>query len=105
MQSTNDSWRPASTAIDVDHRQEILQRNRIVVIHFWAIWDPYDRQMDSVIQEVRLPYERRIAFFSHNVDPETNWSFAIECGIKSVPALICFIDTKKVETIVGLITK
>src|SRR5882762_6947549 len=101
-ETSADQWMPVSPAIDSNTFDSSVGRNGIIVVHFWAIWDRYDRTMDAMIQELRPIYDGRIKFFSFNVDPQMNWNITVKYLIKSVPALGVFIDGAWLETMIGL---
>ena len=105
MAPAAEHWNPLTPAFDVTRSEIIFHQNRIVVIHFWAKWNPIDREMDAVIQDLRPLYQNKIAIYSLDVDPETNWKLPRECRIINVPALGCFVNGKLLETNTGFVSK
>ena len=97
-------WMPSIEPLDWTMFPDCLSQNRVVVIHFWAIWDTYDPPLDATIQDLRRDYEGKIKFFSQDVDQEICWELIRECGIRSVPVLACFLNGKFHENIIGLRT-
>ena len=60
-----------------------------MVIHFWAPWNPYDKQLDANLQNVRGKFPR-LQFFSANAD-DTAFAPHIEThNVAAFPALVCF---------------
>ncbi len=80
-----------------------LQSSSVLVMHYWAVWNLHDREMDQRIAVLRNEYADRICFRSCDVDCAENQSFIH--GIANVPALGCFIQGKWVNSQVGLRSK
>lgn len=72
----------------------------VVVLHYWAVWNMIDREMDKRIAMLREEYRDRICFRSCDVDCAENQPFIH--GIANIPALGCFIRGKWFQTVIGL---
>ena len=71
-----------------------------VVLHYWAAWDLHDREMDERPAAVRDEYANRVCFRSCDVDRPENRPFIQ--GIANIPALGCFIRSRRFKSIIGL---
>jgi thiol-disulfide isomerase/thioredoxin len=96
------SWSPSSEALNCKEFQACLAENKVVVIHFWAIWDNYDYTMDVTLQELSPRYKDKIKFLAADLDSEINWEIATACRVLNIPALGCYIEGKLHETLIGL---
>ena len=96
-------WLPHTPALQIAELPDILAQNPVVILHFWAIWDLHDRTMDAYLQEVIPQFEKRIAFYSVNVDEESNHELCRQCHILSIPALGCFVKGEWYEASVGVL--
>src|SRR4051794_26417561 len=94
--SQNQDWRPSTPPVcDAD-----FDACPIVVVHYWAIWNLHDRDMDQRLLAVRDSYADRICFRSCDVDQRENQRFIHKLG--NIPALGCFIRGKFCESLIGL---
>ena len=95
------SWRPTTTAVDAPSLEKALALKRVTVVHFWVAWCGNDRQMDDVIRNVRPDYEGRVNFLSMDSEATGNWTVALEAKVTNWPALVCYVDGRRVDTLVG----
>jgi hypothetical protein len=72
----------------------------LLVLHYWAVWDRIDREMDERLAPLREDYAGRICFRSCDIDRPENQSFIK--GIANIPALGCFIRGTWYKSLVGL---
>ncbi len=65
-----------------------VARNRFAVVHFYAVWNGYDRQMRTMIAE-DLPAEISdvVAFAALNVDDPVNLELCKQHKIRNIPWL------------------
>ena len=96
-----EGWRPGTVPLTVADVADLIPNHKVVVVHFWARWNGVDRQFASVLDAVRPEFEGRITFRSADVDDPELATFCRECEVVNVPALGCFVDGRRVKTIVG----
>ncbi|CEF48419.1 unnamed protein product [uncultured bacterium] len=96
-----EGWRPGTVALTVADVTDLIPNHKVVVVHFWARWNGVDRQFASVLDAIRPQFESRITFRSADVDDPELASSCRECEVVNVPALGCFVDGRRVKTIVG----
>ena len=80
--------------------QEVLKSSLSVVVDFWAPWCAPCRSIAPLVDELAGEYEGRVGFAKVNVDE--NPKIATEYGIRSIPTLLIFKDSKPLTQIVGL---
>ncbi|WP_390844346.1 thioredoxin domain-containing protein [Anatilimnocola floriformis] len=93
--SSQSSWYPTSSTVELaDFELPIL------VVHYWAVWNLHDREMDRRLSALCNEYSDRICFRSCNVDGAENQRFIPD--IANIPALGCFIHGELLESSIGL---
>lgn len=97
-------WQPEAPAIDVAAFDVLIATSAFVVVHFWAEWDAYDRQLDRALGPIRSEFADRVAFRSADVDQPDLASVCRACEFVNVPALAFFAHGKRQRTLVGLRT-
>ena len=95
-------WHPESPPIDAAEFEALIATEAFVVLHFWAEWDIYDRQLDRALAPVRAEFADRVAFRSADVDQLDLVPVCRTCDIVNVPALVCFARGRREHTLVGL---
>lgn len=85
--------------------ESFTKTNPLVIIHFWAEWNPYDIVAKDVLGELDNEYKGRIAFASIDTDQEHLWDFMRNLGVKGVPAFSYFKNEEQLVVEVGLRTK
>jgi thioredoxin 1 len=83
--------------------EEVVQKNRVVVVDFWAPWCPPCRALAPIVEELSKEYEGRAVLAKINVDQ--NRAKANEYGIRSIPTLLFFKEGKLVDRQVGAVPK
>jgi len=98
------SWTPTTPAITLDQLPAVLSSHPVVVIHFWAIWNCYDRQLDIRLRPVRAAFGDRVAFYAFDVDVDTEAGNQFLRGIhlQGVPTIGCFIHGQLYELAPGM---
>jgi len=84
--------------------KEVINKNNLVIIDFWAEWCYPCKLIEPVIKEIEEEMkDKNIEFYKLNVDkiPEV----AAEYGILSIPTLLFFKNNKEVERIIGAVQK
>ena len=100
--SEEQTWRPLTPSITGDEAERVVAAAGAVIIHVWAEWNLYDRSMDEIIQIFRADFENEIRFYSLDSGPESNWAFCVKHKVLNIPALICSVNGRHTETIIGL---
>jgi thiol-disulfide isomerase/thioredoxin len=99
------SWRPTLPPVDAETLPGLLAEHRVVVLHCWAAWNGYDRQMDAVLRGLVPLFAGQVVFYSLNTDLEAGWPLLRVWGVLNLPALVCLIDGDRHETLIGLKTE
>ena len=81
-------WRPSSPAIDPSQFDDAICGDK-VMIHFWAPWNPHDREMDANLQKAKARFPR-LRFYSVNADDTAFAPFIDAHHVAAFPALVCF---------------
>ncbi|MEM4727593.1 MAG: thioredoxin [Candidatus Bathyarchaeia archaeon] len=82
---------------------EVIRRNPLVVVDFWASWCGPCRMVAPIVEELAKEYNGRILFGKVNVDD--NRLISLRYNIKSIPTFLIFKDGKLVDRIVGALPK
>lgn len=78
-------------------------KDGVVLVDFWASWCGPCRMISPIIEELGIEYQDKAKICKINVDEEKN--LAIEYEIRSIPTILFFKDGKKVNQILGVVTK
>jgi hypothetical protein len=90
------NWHPTAPAVtDAD-----FLSCPVVILHYWAVWNWGDVDMDIRLALLRREYADRICFRSCDTDQEANQRFV--AGVGNLPALGCFVGGKWMQTLIGL---
>lgn len=92
---------PGSPRITADELPAVLAEHALVVVHCWALWNGYDKLMDSVLQDLRRVYADQLEFFAMDFDLECNSSFFGVHHVLNVPSLVCFSNGVHHEILIG----
>jgi hypothetical protein len=96
MTTPNPTWSPRTPPVT----REDFDTCPVLVVHYWAVWDLHDREMDERLAPLREAYADRICFRSCDTDRPENQPFIH--GIATVPALGCFIRGTWHQSLIGL---
>ena len=88
-------------AIDINQEQfqQMIQRDKPVLVDFWAPWCGYCRRIGPAYEKVAEEYGDRLAVVKINIDEEG--TLAEEARVEVIPTLILYRDGKAVDTIVN----
>ena len=79
---------------------EILEREGVCLIDFWAAWCAPCRMMGPVVDELAADYANRARVYKMDVDAEG--ALAAQYGVMNIPTLLLFKDGKEAGRLVGL---
>src|SRR6478609_793001 len=86
--SSQPKWVPSSPAVEAEQFEDLIA-GPAVVVHFWAPWNPYDKQLDANLQQVQKKFPR-LRCYSANTD-DTAFTPIVEMfNVAALPALVCF---------------
>ena len=89
--------------ISDENFNQIIDKNPIVVVDFWAEWCGPCRAMNPIIEELSLIYENKIVFAKLNVDK--NPISPSKYGISSIPTFLIIKNGQVMNSIIGAITQ
>lgn len=92
-------WIPSTPALD----EEDLRSPVLTVVHYWAIWDLHDREMDGRLAAICPDYDGRINFRSCDVDRPENRRFLSD--IANVPTIGSYFRGLRFKVTVGVRSK
>src|SRR4051812_9307491 len=94
--SSNSDWSPSTVPVAPGD----FEAFPVLVLHYWAMWDLHDREMDKRLGVLRDEYAGRICIRSCDTDRPENQPFIQ--AIANIPALGCFIRGKWFKSLIGL---
>jgi thioredoxin-like negative regulator of GroEL len=87
-------WHPSSPALQPETFDDGIEAPAVIV-HFWAPWNPYDKQLDQNLQQVQAAgAAKRFRFYSVNTDQTAFEAIIERHHVAALPALLCFINGK-----------
>jgi len=85
-------WLPSSPPVEADQFEDLIA-GPSVIIHFWAPWNPYDKQLDANLQQARKKFPR-LRFYSANADDTAFTPIIDTYHVAALPALVCFTNSR-----------
>tara|TARA_B100001250_G_scaffold377044_1_gene365816 strand:- start:24 stop:344 length:321 start_codon:yes stop_codon:yes gene_type:complete len=82
---------------------DIVSKNKTVLIDFWAEWCGPCRMIAPMIEELAGEYEGKAIIGKLDVD--SNQESSIKFGVRSIPTLLVFKDGELVDRHVGAVPK
>ncbi|MEM3506537.1 MAG: thioredoxin [Candidatus Bathyarchaeia archaeon] len=82
---------------------EFINKNKPMLIDFWAEWCAPCLMMKSIFEELAKDYGDKVIFGRINVDENQN--LAIKYGISAIPTFILFLNGKPIERLIGAVGK
>lgn len=83
--------------------KEVLGAQGLVMVDFWAIWCAPCRMIAPTVEDLAREYSGKIKFAKLNTDE--NPDIASKYKIMGIPTLIFFKDGRKLDQIVGAVSK
>ena len=97
-----DEWAPQTPLILAAGLCGPGQKGRVIAVHFWALWDLHDKQMDLVIAAIKHRFEGWLDFYCCDIDDPRNRERLASIGIVTVPTVGVFRDGVLVHRVIGL---
>ncbi len=82
---------------------DIVSKNKTVLIDFWAEWCGPCRMIAPMIEELAGEYEGKAIIGKLDVD--SNQESSVKFGVRSIPTLLVFKDGELVDRHVGAVPK
>lgn len=79
--------------------EEILEKNKITLVDFWAPWCGPCRMLGPIIEELATN-NADMTIGKMNVDE--NSQTAVKYGVRGIPTIIFFKDGQQIDKIVGV---
>jgi thioredoxin-like negative regulator of GroEL len=92
------------TELTADTFDPFVQSHPAAVVHFWAIWNCYDRTMRQVMQLLEEKYGTKVAFGTLDVEPEPHYALCAEHGVVGPPFFAYYRNGRRIGTEVGVLT-
>ena len=83
--------------------KNLITKNKVVVVDFWAEWCGPCRMVGPIIEELANEYEGKAAIGKMNVDE--NDEVPVEYGIRNIPTILFFKNGVLVDKQVGAASK
>merc|ERR1712216_491067 len=88
---------------DADFRQVVVESSVPTLVSFWAPWCGPCRMIKPVLEQIQEEYDGKLQLMQMNTDE--NQETATEYGIRSIPTLMLFKGSERVDTIIGAVPK
>lgn len=85
------------TAMNIDAKQlkDLIAREKIVLVDFWAPWCPHCRKINPAYEQIATEYAGRLKAVKVDMDEdETLWE---ELNVELIPTLRLYVDGKPVD--------
>lgn len=93
----------AQTITDSNFKEEVLDKNGVALLDFWAEWCGPCRMIGPIIEELSTEYKDKATIGKVNVDDNAN--VTMEYGVRNIPTLLFFKDGVLVDRHVGATSK
>lgn len=88
---------------DANFQEEVLDKEGLTVIDFWAEWCGPCKMIGPIIEELSTDYDGKALIGKVNVDH--NPDLSIKYGIRSIPTILFLKNGEIVDKLVGATTK
>ena len=82
---------------------EVLNKNKVVLVDFWAEWCGPCRMIAPMIEELANEYDGKAVIGKLDVD--NNQESSVKFGVRSIPTLLLFKNGELVDRHVGAVPK
>ena len=97
-----ETWQPSSLPITYAEWLERGSSIERLVIHFWAEWNAYDRNVDAKLVDVYPAFEDSIEFRSYDIDHDQTAFDWLRDLMPMVPTLVGFNNGNEIGRLVGI---
>ena len=91
----------SSIAVSENTFDDLITRNPIVFIDFWASWCGPCRIMEPIVEKLATRYSGKVLFGKVNVDEEMNISSRYE--VFSIPTFMIFKNGQPMDAVIGAV--
>lgn len=88
---------------DTNFQEEVLDKEGLTVVDFWAEWCGPCKMISPIIEELSKDYEGKALVGKVNVDE--NPDLSVKFGIRSIPTILFLKDGEVVDKLVGATSK
>ena len=88
---------------DTDFPEQVEHGKGLTIVDFWAEWCGPCRAIAPMLEQLATSYAGRMKVAK--VDVDANQKTTMRFNVRSIPALLFFVDGKHVDTVVGLTQK
>lgn len=88
---------------DSNFKNEVLDKNGVTVVDFWAEWCGPCRVISPIIEELAKEYDGKVVVGKLNVDD--NPEVSMHYGIRSIPTILILKNGEVVDKQVGTTSK
>jgi len=81
----------------------VISKNKTVLVDFWAEWCGPCRMIGPVIEELANEYEGKAIIGKLDVD--SNQESSVKYGVRSIPTILTFKDGEIIDRQVGAVPK
>ena len=82
---------------------DVISKNKTVLVDFWAEWCGPCRMISPVIEELANEYEGKAIIGKLDVD--SNQESSVKYGVRSIPTILTFKDGEIIDRQVGAVPK
>jgi thiol-disulfide isomerase/thioredoxin len=88
--------------VDTNDYQSFVESYPHVVIHFWADWNLYERDIRERLSDMSEIYADSIKFGSFDTSPKQHWEKCHELHILNLPTLVFYKHGEVLNIATGL---
>jgi len=88
---------------DANFKDEVIEKDGLAVIDFWATWCGPCRMIGPIIEELSTEYEGKVLV--GKVDVDSNQEVSMKYGVRSIPTILFIKNGEVVDKHVGATSK